>query len=154
MKPVVVTSLLLMLALFSPRLRAEDVPLETCDGLPVVKVSVLETNFLFLVDTAATSMLNLKSFTHGDAKKIAVTSWSGTVETKADESGASRPASISYQAIAPLDKKVLVTGLKGDHDAEDLLAASLKGQAKIDAPWHSLGWRTWRFLQRTFHFKL
>lgn len=85
MKPVVVTSLLLMLALFSPRLRAEDVPLETCDGLPVVKVSVLETNFLFLVDTAATSMLNLKSFTHGDAKKIAVTSWSGTVETKAQE---------------------------------------------------------------------
>ncbi len=28
----------------------------------------------------------------------------GTVETKSDESGASRPASVLYQAIAPLDK--------------------------------------------------
>ena len=71
----------------------------------------------------------------------------GTVETKSDESGASRPASVLYQAIAPLDKDVLVTGTQGkSNDAEDLLAAGLKGQAKIDAPWHSLGWRTWRFL--------
>lgn len=85
MKPVFFPSLLLMLALFSPSLHAEDVPLETCDGLPVVHVRVSEASFLFLVDTAATSMLNLKSFTHGDARKIAVTSWSGTVETKAQE---------------------------------------------------------------------
>jgi putative peptide zinc metalloprotease protein len=79
----------------------------------------------------------------------------GTVETKSDESGASRPASVLYQATAPLNQTVLVTGIQGkSNDAEDLLAAGLKGQAKIDAPWHSLGWRTWRFLQRTFHFKL
>jgi putative peptide zinc metalloprotease protein len=66
----------------------------------------------------------------------------GPIETKADESGMPRPATIYYQARAPLDDdgRVLVTGLKG--------------QAKIDAPWHSLGWRLWRFLQRTFHFKL
>ncbi len=76
---------LLSLVLFAPVMFAEDIPLESCDRLPVVQVSVAGMSFLFLVDTAATSMLNLKSFTHGDAKKIAVTSWSGTVEAKARE---------------------------------------------------------------------
>jgi putative peptide zinc metalloprotease protein len=66
----------------------------------------------------------------------------GTVETKPDESGILRPANISYEARAPLD------------DLDDSLITNLKGQAKIDGPWHSLGWRVWRFLQRTFHFKL
>src|SRR5262249_61769109 len=37
------------------------------------------------VDTAATTMLNLKAFPHGDARQISVTSWSGTVETRAQE---------------------------------------------------------------------
>ena len=37
----------------------------------------------FLVDTAATSILNSKSFSSGDPSKIAVTSWRGTVETRA-----------------------------------------------------------------------
>jgi SnoaL-like protein len=62
---------------------AEDVPLETCDRLPVLHVSVSGRKALFLVDTAATSMLNLKSFTRGDRHRIFVTSWSGTVETNA-----------------------------------------------------------------------
>jgi putative peptide zinc metalloprotease protein len=66
----------------------------------------------------------------------------GPIETKADESGVPRPASILYQARAPLD----------DENGE--LESGLLGEAKIDAPWHSLGWRLWRFLQRTFHFKL
>jgi len=66
----------------------------------------------------------------------------GPIETKADESGMPRPATIYYQARAPLD------------DDSNVLETGLKGQAKIDAPWHSLGWRLWRFLQRTFHFKL
>lgn len=65
--------------------RAEDIPLQSCDRLPVVQVTVSGANFLFLVDTAATSMLNLKSFAQGDSRKIAVTSWSGTVETHARE---------------------------------------------------------------------
>jgi hypothetical protein len=79
--------LLLLLALLAPAAaaRAEDIPLETCDRLPVVRVSVSGTKALFLVDTGATSMLNLKSFAHGDDRKIAVTSWSGTVETSARE---------------------------------------------------------------------
>jgi putative peptide zinc metalloprotease protein len=66
----------------------------------------------------------------------------GPIETKSDESGTPRPATIYYQARAPLD------------DEGSVLETGLKGQAKIDAPWHSLGWRLWRFLQRTFHFKL
>ncbi len=66
----------------------------------------------------------------------------GSLETKTDESGVSKPASTSYEARVPLD------------DAEGILIPGLKGEAKISADYHSLGWRTWRFLQRTFHFKL
>lgn len=62
---------------------AEDIPLQKCDRLPVVQVRIAGTEFLFLVDTGATSMLNLKSFPHGDSTSISVTSWSGTVEAKA-----------------------------------------------------------------------
>lgn len=64
---------------------AEDVHLDSCDGLPVVEVTVpgVKAKMRFLVDTAATSMLNSKSFSSGDPNKIAVTSWRGTVETKA-----------------------------------------------------------------------
>lgn len=64
---------------------AEDIPLQTCDRLPVVEVTVSGTHFLFLVDTAATSMLNVNSFSHGDARRISVTSWSGTTQTRAQE---------------------------------------------------------------------
>jgi hypothetical protein len=65
--------------------RAEDIPLQTCDRLPVVEVRISGSQLLFLLDTAATSMLNLKSFSHGDRRRIAVTSWSGTAETTAQE---------------------------------------------------------------------
>ncbi|HKW74219.1 MAG TPA: nuclear transport factor 2 family protein [Terriglobales bacterium] len=77
--------LTVLLFLSAALARAEDIPLESCDRLPVVQVTVSGANFLFLVDTAATSMLNLKSFAEGDSRKIAVTSWSGTVETHARE---------------------------------------------------------------------
>ena len=78
---------LLLLTLISneSNASAEDVPLGSCDRLPVLEVSVSGTHFLFLLDTAATSMLNLNSFSHGDQRKIAVTSWSGTTETRAQE---------------------------------------------------------------------
>lgn len=65
--------------------RAEDVPLESCDRLPVVQVSVSGVRFMFLVDTAATSMLNVNSFSHGNARPVTVTSWSGTVTARAKE---------------------------------------------------------------------
>jgi hypothetical protein len=57
---------------------AEDIPLTTCDSLPMVQVSVAGMRFSFLLDTAATSTLNLGSFPYGDAQKISVTSWNGT----------------------------------------------------------------------------
>ena len=64
---------------------AEEVPLSTCDILPVVEGRVAGMKFLLLVDTGATSMLNLKSFPHGDSRKISVTSWNGTERANAQE---------------------------------------------------------------------
>lgn len=57
---------------------ANEVPLERCDRLPIVKVHIGSTEMRFLVDTGATTMLNLKSFSGGNAKGIQITSWSGT----------------------------------------------------------------------------
>jgi ketosteroid isomerase-like protein len=79
-------SFLLLLLLAPARwLRAEEVHLDSCDGLPVVDVAVAGAKMRFLVDTAATSMLNSKSFAHGDSRTLSVTSWSGTVETASRE---------------------------------------------------------------------
>lgn len=78
---------LLVLALLLPcsPARAEEIPLENCDKLLVAQVRISEMKFLFLVDTAAVSMLNLKSFAHGEPFKAAVKSWNGTVETSAQD---------------------------------------------------------------------
>jgi ketosteroid isomerase-like protein len=77
--------LVVLLAGCGAAARPEDIPLENCDRLPVVQVRISGMKFLFLVDTAAVSTLNLKSFAHGDPTRAAVSSWSGTVETKAQE---------------------------------------------------------------------
>ena len=80
--------LLLILVLFMPiaeSVSAEEIDIVTCDVLPVVEVRVAGLKFHFLIDTAATSMLNVNSFRSGEAKTIAVTSWSGTAETKAKQ---------------------------------------------------------------------
>lgn len=61
---------------------AEDVPLTACDGLPMVEVSIGGMKFSFLLDTAATSTLNLGSFSYGDSQKISVTSWNGTYNAR------------------------------------------------------------------------
>lgn len=76
---------LFLLAVCGMAARCEDIPLESCDRLPVVQVRISGMKFLFLVDTAAVSTLNLKSFAHGDATRAAVSSWSGTVETNAQD---------------------------------------------------------------------
>ncbi|HKE33355.1 MAG TPA: nuclear transport factor 2 family protein [Candidatus Angelobacter sp.] len=80
-------SALVLLALILPGIAAcsEEIQLENCDRLLTVEVRVSGMKFLFLVDTAATTMLNLKAFPHGDDRQISVTSWSGTVETRAQE---------------------------------------------------------------------
>jgi hypothetical protein len=73
--------LLVLLEVLAGVIDAEEIPLETCDLLPVVEVRVSGVKFLFLVDTAATSFLNVKSFAHGATLRLPVTSWNGTVET-------------------------------------------------------------------------
>ena len=64
---------------------SNEIPIERCDLLPVVKVRIDGADFRFLLDTGATTMLNLKSFSSGRSKKIQVTSWSGTAATSARE---------------------------------------------------------------------
>lgn len=64
---------------------AEEIPLQRCDRLPVVKVTVGKNELRFLVDTGATSVLNIKSFAGGRFKEIQITSWSGTAATSARE---------------------------------------------------------------------
>ena len=69
----------------APNPAPNEVPIERCDRLPVVKVHIGSTEMRFLVDTGATTMLNLKSFTTGRVKEIQVTSWTGTAATSARE---------------------------------------------------------------------
>jgi SnoaL-like domain/Aspartyl protease len=72
---------LLAIALAPNPAGAQEIPLKHCDKLPVVEVTVGSQPMLFLVDTAATSMLNLNSFTTGKAQGTRVTSWTGTLAT-------------------------------------------------------------------------
>jgi predicted aspartyl protease/ketosteroid isomerase-like protein len=65
--------------------KAQEIPLKRCDTLPVIEVTVGDQSMLFLVDTAATSFLNLKSFAEGKTRDVSVTSWTGTLATSAKE---------------------------------------------------------------------
>jgi ketosteroid isomerase-like protein len=84
--PVFVLLLMLLMRVSSPRvLQAQEIALEHCDALPVIQVQVSGEPMTFLVDTAATSMLNLKSFSEGQVRDMKVTSWTGTLATSARE---------------------------------------------------------------------
>lgn len=63
----------------------DEIPIERCDVLPVVTMKVAGVNRRFLLDTGATTILNLKSFTSGDSGQIHVNSWSGNAATSARE---------------------------------------------------------------------
>jgi predicted aspartyl protease len=63
----------------------EEVPLERCDVLPMVKVKIAGSDKRFLVDTGATTILNLKSFSGGKSKEIHIDSWKGSAATSARE---------------------------------------------------------------------
>ncbi|HXJ14915.1 MAG TPA: retropepsin-like aspartic protease, partial [Candidatus Limnocylindrales bacterium] len=63
----------------------DEIPLEKCDVLPVVRVKIDGAEMRFLLDTGATTMLNLRSFSTGRSKDVKVTSWSGTAATSARE---------------------------------------------------------------------
>src|SRR5882762_9543875 len=64
---------------------AQEIPLKHCDKLPIIEVRVGGQSMVFLVDTAATSILNLQSFKEGETRDIQVTSWTGTLATSAKE---------------------------------------------------------------------
>jgi hypothetical protein len=51
----------------------------------VIRASIDGKELRLLVDTAATSMLNIKTFAGGDRKAVQVTSWTGTSLTSARE---------------------------------------------------------------------
>jgi hypothetical protein len=64
---------------------ADEIPLEKCDVLPVVRVRIDGAEMRFLLDTGATTILNIESFSGGRSKDVQVTSWSGTAATSARE---------------------------------------------------------------------
>jgi putative peptide zinc metalloprotease protein len=66
----------------------------------------------------------------------------GEVITETDASGVERPMNTSYQASAPID------------DEDGLLYLGLRGKAKIYTHWQTIATRSWRWLTRTFNFKL
>lgn len=76
---------LCLLAIAVAPANAQEIPLKHCDALPVVDVGVGGQTKLFLVDTAATSILNLQSFAQGKTRDVQVTSWTGTLVTSAKE---------------------------------------------------------------------
>jgi SnoaL-like protein len=57
---------------------AEEIPIERCDGLPVIETRINRADMFFLLDTASTTTLNVKSFPAGRSKRIPVTTWKGT----------------------------------------------------------------------------
>jgi len=75
----------------TPAVRAQtppaesEIPLQRCDRLPVAIVEVNDTEKRFLVDTAATSMLNQKSFRNGRSTDVRVQSWNETKSLSAHE---------------------------------------------------------------------
>jgi uncharacterized protein (TIGR02246 family) len=90
MKPTSLVAILLV-ACFLGSVRAQtrdkkdEMPIERCDRLPVVTMKVAGEDRRFLLDTAATTILNLKSFASGEPGKIHIYSWSGSAATSARE---------------------------------------------------------------------
>jgi putative peptide zinc metalloprotease protein len=66
----------------------------------------------------------------------------GEIETATDETGAEKPINTLYQAVALI------------HDDTGVVRPGMVGRAKIHAGYQTLGQRFWRFITRTFNFKL
>ena len=89
--PSLVGVLVFLVACFPGSARAQthekqdEIPIERCDRLPVVIIKVAGEDRRFLLDTAATTILNLKAFVWGKSKQIHIYSWSGSAATSARE---------------------------------------------------------------------
>jgi ketosteroid isomerase-like protein len=83
--------LIFLVACFMGSVRAQtrdkkdEIPIERCDRLPVVTMKVGGADRRFLLDTAATTILNRKSFASAGSKQVEITSWSGTAPTNGGE---------------------------------------------------------------------
>jgi putative peptide zinc metalloprotease protein len=66
----------------------------------------------------------------------------GGLMSKQEQGGVERPINTSYQARAAID------------DESALLVQGLRGTAKIAADWQPIGKRVWRYIMRTFNFRL
>jgi ketosteroid isomerase-like protein len=64
---------------------ATEIPMQRCDKLPVVILQVDAQDKRFLVDTAATSFLNAKSFTSHRTKEVHIQSWNQTTSLSASD---------------------------------------------------------------------
>jgi len=62
-----------------------EIQLQRCDRLPVAILQVDKADKRFLIDTAATSMLNAKSFSSDRDKEVHIQSWNETTSLKARE---------------------------------------------------------------------
>jgi ketosteroid isomerase-like protein len=62
-----------------------EIPIQRCDRLPVVILRVDKVDKRFLVDTAATSFLNAKSFIGNHTKAVRVSSWNETTALNASD---------------------------------------------------------------------
>jgi len=73
-------------AVVSVKVGAQDVPLDSCRQLPIVKAKVGNHQFQFLLDTGATStLLNRKSFSSPESTEVLMESWSGPLTASARE---------------------------------------------------------------------
>jgi ketosteroid isomerase-like protein len=83
------TGLILSLAALGARAQTQangtEIPLQRCDRLPVVVLQIDDADKRFLVDTAATSLLNEKSFPRGHTKEVRIQSWNKTTALNARE---------------------------------------------------------------------
>src|SRR6202789_1529603 len=67
----------------NPTASSAEIPLQRCDRLPVVILQINGADSRFLIDTAATSMLNDKSFTSRHSREVRVQSWNQTTTLNA-----------------------------------------------------------------------
>jgi ketosteroid isomerase-like protein len=85
----VIAGAILTLAAHSARAQTiadgTEIPLQRCDRLPIVILRADNVNKRFLIDTAATSLLNKKSFPRGQSRAVRIQSWNETTALNAHE---------------------------------------------------------------------
>ena len=65
--------------------KGTEIPLQRCDRLPIVILQADNVDKRFLIDTAATSLLNEKSFPRGHTRAFRIQSWNETTALNAHE---------------------------------------------------------------------